>query len=1046
MNRISMRAMALLALSVGPSLALSQRAVAQGVAAVTGRVVQRSTEQPLADVQVMIAGTAVMTRSGDDGRFRVPNAPAGTVTLRVVRLGYAAQSRTITLPAGETVTADFALAPVAVTLDQMRITATGETERRRESGISIGSIDTSKLNPASVTNLSTVLASRTPGLTVLSSSGSTAMGSRIRIRGSNSINLSNDPLLIVDGVRVNNLSTGMSISLAGQTISRMDDLNADDIENIEVIKGPAASALYGTAAASGVIQVTTKRGRAGRARWNAFAEYGLINDVTRYPDNWSQVGTITGGPLNGQRTSRCTTENAVLGAAGVAGACTIRPDSMYRYTPLEGDASPFRQGLRNKYGLNSAGGADVATYFISGEFEREQGVFDPNDLKRANIRANIRAQLRPNLDATVTGGYMASRTGVTFNDNSAQGPLGAGAFGKAFDCRPSTYAQIPGCLAAGDTASRGYFNSNIPASSLWLQEIGSDVDHFTSGLSSNWQPKSWLRALGQAGLDVVQQNDVRFAPPGPALSALGSSFVQGFKLAQRRSLPTYTVQGTATASFEVRDGLQSTTSLSGQYVREEFHQLSAQGQQILPGTESLSGASALFAVGEVNQQIVTLGLFGQQKMAWRDRLFLTMSLRGDRGSTFGADAGYIYYPAASVSWVVSDEPFFPTLPWLTQLRLRSAYGQSGQRPGFRQAQSFFAPVAVRTNNAEQSAVTLGGAGNAELRAERSTEWEGGLESNLLDGRVGMELTYYSKITRDAIVRQVLAPSLGASTDRNANLGTVKNAGFEGLVNADLLERGPARLSASLSYTVNANKLVALGRDVPPILFAPQQHQAGSPLGGFFGRRIESYSDLNGDGIISRVNCPSYGGVNNPQVAGGPACEVVLSANEAYLGSPLPTREASFTSVLTLYRNVRLLALLDYRGGYKQFNATREFRCNSILNCREVNDKSAPLAEQAAATASRMGTYVGYIENAKFIKLREVALTYAAPRELAARLGVDGVSLTVAGRNLRTWAKYTGFDPEVNSGTTSAAFGSFSQIDFLAQPPVRTIVTRLNVNF
>ena len=1046
MSRFAMRALAHLALSMGLSVGLAPRAAGQLVGTVAGRITQRGTERPLADVQVMVAGTAILSRTAEDGRFRLPNAPAGVVTLRVVRLGYAAQSRTLTLPVGESVVADFALAPVAVTLDQMRITATGETERRRESGISIGSIDTSRLNPASVTNLSTVLGSRTPGVSVLSSSGSTALGSRIRIRGSNSINLSNDPLLIVDGVRVNNFSTGLSISLAGQTISRMDDVNAEDVENIEVIKGPAASALYGTAAASGVIQVTTKRGRAGKTRWNSFAEYGMLNDVIRYPDNWSQIGVITGGPLNGQRTSRCTTENSVLGAYAVAGACTIKADSMYRYTPLESDAHPFRQGLRNKYGLNSAGGADNVNYFISGEYEREQGVYDPNELKRANIRTNLHAQLQPNLDATVTGSYMSSRTGVTFNDNSAQGPLGAGAFGKAFDCNPSTYAQIPGCLSAGDTASRGYFNSNIPASSLWLQQVASDVDHFTAGLSTNWQPRSWLRGLGQAGFDIVQQNDKRFAPPGPALSALGTAFSQGFKTAQRRSLPTYSVQGTGTATFEVREGLQSTTSLSGQYVREEFHQLSAQGQQILPGTESLNGASSLFAVGEANQQVVTLGIFGQQKLAWRDRLFFTLSLRGDQGSTFGADAGYIYYPAASLSWVISDEPFFPQLAWLTQLRLRSAYGQSGQRPGFRQAQSFFAPVAVRANGVEQSAITLGGAGNAELRAERSTEWEGGFETNVLDGRVGMELTYYSKVTRDAIVRQVLAPSLGATADRNANLGTVKNAGFEGLVNADVFERGPAKLSATASYTINKNKLVALGRDVPPIIFAPQQHQAGGPLGGFYGRRILSYTDLNSDGIISRVNCPTYGGVNNPQVAGGPACEVVLSAQEAYLGSPMPTREGSFTSALTLYGDFRLTTLLDYRGGYKQFNATRDFRCNQIQNCREVNDKSAPLVEQAAAMASRMGTYAGYIENASFVKLRELALTYVVPRELASRLRLEGISLTVAGRNLHTWSSYSGFDPEVNSGTTNAAFGSFNQIDFLAQPPVRTLVTRLSVNF
>jgi TonB-dependent SusC/RagA subfamily outer membrane receptor len=613
MNGTWMRAATLALLVTLPSRAWAQ----QQPGSIVGRITVRGTDQPLSDVQVLVAGTAVRTRTNEDGRFRLASVAAGSAVLRVVRLGYAAQSRTITVAGGESATADFALAPVALTLDQMVITATGETERRRESGISIGSIDSAQLNPASVTNLSTVLAARTAGVSVLSSTGTSGLGSRIRIRGSNSINLSNDPLLIVDGVRVSNFSTAFSISLAGQTMSRVDDINADDIENIEVIKGPAASALYGTAAASGVIQVSTKRGRAGKTRWNSFAEYGLLNDVITYPQNWSQIGIITGGPLNGQRTSRCTIENVAVGA------CTIVQDSMYRYTPLENPAAtPFRQGFRNKYGLNAAGGADIASYYIAGEFEREQGVYDPNTLKIANLRANLRAQLRPDLDAMVTGSYMSSRTGVTFNDNSAQGPIGAGIFGKAFDCSPATYLQIPGCVGAGDSLSRGYFNSNVPASLLWVQEIGSDVDHLTTGLSTNWQPRQWLRGLGQAGLDMVQQNDVRFVPPG-VLSALGTTFAQGFKIAQRRTTPTYTLLGTATATFDVREGLQSVTSLSGQYVREEFHQLNAQGQVILPGTESLNGASALFAVGESNQRVITLGVFGQEKLAWRDRLFLT---------------------------------------------------------------------------------------------------------------------------------------------------------------------------------------------------------------------------------------------------------------------------------------------------------------------------------------------------------------------------------------------------------------------------------------
>ncbi|HKO15662.1 MAG TPA: SusC/RagA family TonB-linked outer membrane protein, partial [Gemmatimonadaceae bacterium] len=1003
----------------------------------SGRVVDGGSQRALADVQIVVAGATASVRTGEDGRYRLTIVTPGAITLRAVRLGYGAESRVLTVAAGATTTADFALSPVAITLDQMMVTATGETERRRESGISIGTIDTSQLNPASVANLSTVLAARTPGVSVLSSTGSTGMGSRIRIRGSNSINLSNDPLLIVDGVRVNNQTASLAFSLAGQTTSRFDDLNPEDIETIEIIKGPAASALYGTAAASGVIQVTTKRGRAGRTRWNSFGEYGTLNDVTRYPDNWSQIGRLVAAPT--VRVSRCVTENVVLGA------CTAVPDSMYRYQPLENpDATPFRQGYRGVYGMNAAGGADVATYYLSGSVEREQGVYDPNDLVRADIRANVRAELAPNLDASITTGYMSSRTGLTFNDNSAFGPIGAGLLGKAYDCNPSTWTSMPGCAAAGDSSSRGYFNANTPATALWAQQMESDADHFTSGMNTNWQPLPWLRALGQAGVDVVQQNDVRFVPPN-VLPQLGPTFAQGFKYAQRRTLPTYSLQGTATATFQPRDGLQSATSFSGQYVREELHWISAYGQQILPGTESLSGASALFAVGESNQEIVTLGIFGQEKLAWRDRLFLTASLRGDQGSTFGADAGYIYYPAASLSWVVTDEPFMPHYAWLEQLRLRAAYGQSGQRPGFRQAQSFFASAPIRMSGAEQTGITLGGTGNADLRPERSTEWESGLESNFLGGRAGAELTYYHKTTTDALVRQILAPSLGATTDRFANLGRVRNSGLEARVNADVFRRGPASFSATLTYATNHNTLLALGADTLPILFGPQQYHTGYPLGAFFARKILSYRDLNGDGIISRVNCPAHGGVANPQIAGGPACEVVLSDSEQYLGSPLPTREGALTGALTLYQNLRISALLDYRGGFRQYNYTREFRCNGVGDCREVNDASAPLGDQANATASRMGTAAGYIEDASFVKLRELAVTLQAPRHLAARLRLDVLSLTLAGRNLHTWTRYSGFDPEVNSATVGT-FGSFSQVDYLAQPPVRTLLTRVNLTF
>lgn len=212
-------------------------------ATVTGQVTDRATGLPLPEAQIFVAGTPRGSRTGDDGRFRIAGIPAGTVQLRAIRIGYQASSVTITLVADQTATSNFSLVASATTLDEVVVTATGQSELRRESGVSVGRIDTSKVVLAAAPTLSNVLNARSPGLTVTQAGGTTGTSSRIRIRGSNSINLSNDPLLVIDGVRVNNSTTSFSIGLGGQTISRFDDINPEEIESVEVIKGPAAASL-----------------------------------------------------------------------------------------------------------------------------------------------------------------------------------------------------------------------------------------------------------------------------------------------------------------------------------------------------------------------------------------------------------------------------------------------------------------------------------------------------------------------------------------------------------------------------------------------------------------------------------------------------------------------------------------------------------------------------------------------------------------------------------------------------------------------------------
>jgi outer membrane receptor protein involved in Fe transport len=343
------------------------------------------------------------------------------------------------------------------------------------------------------------------------------------------------------------------------------------------------------------------------------------------------------------------------------------------------------------------------------------------------------------------------------------------------------------------------------------------------------------------------------------------------------------------------------------------------------------------------------------------------------------------------------------------------------------------------------AITIGGTGNPTLKPERTREYEFGFDTSILSDRLGLEFTYYDRSTTDALVSRVLPGALGVSASRFENLGEITNRGTETLVRANVVEGRRFKWDATVTYSTNRNKIEELGANIAPILFNfdnVQRHQGGFPAGSYFARRLVSFEDKNGDGKITRINCPTIGNVANPQMPGGPACEIALGDSAEFLGSPLPKRQATISTGFTFFENLRLEGRMDYRGGQTLFNSSEEFRCVALFNCRAVNDRSAPLADQARAAARQAGAFGGYIEDASFWKLREVAATLKVPERFGRQFGASGVSLTVAGRNLGVWTDYTGVDPEVNSVAT----GNYTTADFDAQPQVRQIVTRINVNF
>ncbi len=995
------------------ALLMPSAALAQDPGTVLGTVTDATSGRPLTGVQVSVEGTTHGGLSDESGRFTLTGIPAGTYRLRADFIGYATRVTTIEVVTGATVTSDFRLSPSAVALDAVLVTVTGE-RRRRELGNAVATIEADKvLDVAPVHSMSDLLQGRTGGVQLMRSSGATGMGSRVRIRGASSISLSNEPLVYVDGVRAET-SSAFTVWAGGQSPSRLDDLNPEDVESIEIVKGPAAATLYGTEAANGVIRITTRRGRPGAPRWSAWSEVGVVQDPNSYPLNYA--GLDENGGFFAQR---CLLDFEARGRCTQTG--------LRSYQVLNDPAlSPVADGRRQQHGLSVQGGSEQMRFYLSAELESERGPLElpgpyrdtlltrsvtveervehPQRLDRVNVRANLDARVRPNTTVQVSTGYVSSDLSIVPNDNDSNGVI---------------WSALAGGTNPNDPASAWGFLT--PAESFG-QEVSQTVERFTSSALLRSKPRPWLDLRATVGLDYSNRRDVRFTPRDlgvPGQANLGQRQSNAF------SNYRYTLDAIATARRDLSSTVRSETSVGVQFFRTRFQGTLASGEDLVPGAASI-GAAAQTSSSEQSGEDKTAGVFVQQTFDVADRLFVTAALRADDNSAFGRDFDLIYYPKAGVSWVASDESFFPDLPFLDQLRLRAAWGRSGLQPGSTAALTTLDAFPV-TNGADEttSGVRIGEVGNNLLEPELSTELEAGLDADLLGGRVGVELTFYRKTTSGALVRAPVAPSLGSSATQWVNIGDVLNRGLEAAVRATPLETEKIRWDLSLSGSTNHNELLTLGEDIARIGEGGANFVPGYPLGGSWNLPILDYGDEDGNGIIT-------------------ADELVVSDTLQYLGPTMPRRELSASSTVTLLSRLRLYALLEHRGDFYQANATEWFRCQ-LRRCRALSDRTVSMAEQARAVAAvyhPSQSTGGFSEDASFVKLREVSVTYTVPEVWLSRLGVDRLSVTLAGRNLKTWSDYSGLDPEVNFSGQS----NFGQNDFLTQPPSRYWTLRINVGF
>jgi len=1003
---------------------LAPPGVAAQAGSITGKVTDASGGAPLEAARVLLTATNRIETSGREGQYTFRNVAPGTYQLRVLRLGYRPDTGSVVVTGTEATTLDFAMEAAPVQLDEVVSTATGE-QRKLEIGNAVSTINAAQVAElAPITEFANLISGRAAGVQVLKSSGTTGTGTRIRIRGSNSISLSNEPLYYLDGIRLESGSSSTTLNIGGFSDgstenagpSRINDIVPDDIQDIEIVKGPAAATLYGIQASNGVVRITTKHGTAGPPQWNLFTELGSVSDNNTYPLNFYGRDTTaaTGADFDGF----CN----IL--ANLNGDCT--QTSLQTYQALNNPATrPYKAGLRQSHGANVSGGGDAVTYFVSGTYENEIGPFRlprfeedsvrqvrgsvpdnqlrPNALEKYSVRASINANVSKTFDVDASLGFLSSNTRFIENDNSFLTVNGSG----------TASGNVP-------EVDRGWFF--IPAQ-LFAELANQAANRFTGGFTGNWHPREWLTGRATIGYDVVNRTDVQFFPTGQVADF--SANLAGVRSQNRFDISQTSVDLGASARFQLSDAVGSRTSIGGQFFRDLARGTFATGRGLPAGSGSITGAGSTEAKDTLIESR-SIGSYVEEEINLKQRLFVTGALRFDDNSAFGQNFNATVYPKASVSWLLSDEPFY-NIPAINTLRLRAAFGVSGQQPGTTDALRYYNAVGGKKDGIGTTGVSFASLGNSNLKPERSREFEVGVDAGLFQDRVSVELTYYSKLTRDALILRDIAPSLGASANQFVNLSRIRNRGFELAISSRIIDKPSIAWDVTLSGSTTKNKILELGEGVSPIFVGfYQQHRAGYPAGGYWAPTVQ-FGDANSDGIIDET-------------------EVTLSDSAVFRGSALPTKEASLNSQLAVFGGKVVLGTqFDYRGGHQIDNSLEQFRCFSVQNCRGLYDAGAPLEEQALVQATFLpggGNSVAFLEPGWFIKLRELSLTFEAPERWARAFRASRMSFTLAGRNLWTITDYSGVDPEVNA----FAQDNFASGDFESQAQVRYFTARLNVGF
>lgn len=1048
-------------LGVALLLLLPPPVAAQATGTIAG-VVTSTSGRPLPAAQVFVSGTSVGGITDDRGRFLLLDVPAGPVVVRVELIGYQTEERTLSVAAGESSILDFRLAWSAIALDEIVVTGTGKAFQRKRLGNTIATVDATQLADAAVFSFSELLQAREPSVVGLPSDGATGSGTRIRVRGSNSLFMSNEPVVYVDGIRVDNSGAMESDASGGDSGSRLDDINWESVERVEILKGAAAATLYGSEASSGVIQIFTKRGRPGDARFNVRMEAG----TSAYPD---RVKPNAGFATNAAAAARLSEMFRL----------DLEPFEVFE-ADFVGDM--LERGTAHAVSADVTGGGDDVQYYAAGRYSSEDGPLGAQELggardKVRRIQANTSLTFLPRerLTLRLTTGFTDGAVGTFFRNNiptaapisSAMmaSPDQAQCAASSLDLSRMFGRSTPVCTGAGDPWGSFFFGTAREAMQFEWTEASR---HLTGTAGLSWMATPGVTVDALAGLDQVDQRATWTWPFGWQVDGVaGNPSNEGRREILNRTHRELTLDTKVAWSARFGGDLTSDLVAGMQAFRSHSWFVGpVVGQGFAgPGVE-LIGAAEITSGADNFHSKVSLGTYLQEQIGYRDWIFATLGARFDKTSAFGREAGSAFYPKASLSAIPSELSSWG-VSWLPTLRLRAAYGQSGLQPGAFDKLTTYAPV----RTPEGAGVDPQSIGNPDLEPERATEVELGVEAETLDGRVALNVTYWDRTTKDALFPLPVPAAGGFLASQLDNIGQVDAHGWELRFDVLAVDVPDATLrlfanGAYLSETVTSMGGAPLRR----IGYSRYKNALaeGYAPGSLFGVRLlpvcgpgidrTCYSpgstvpfDSNEDGVPDSVMefqafLSSLEGIPLTHVALSPMRDDEDGDGDYldhYLGKTTPDWQGSFGGTLTLWNRLTVDALFEYRAGnFSVSNLTDAFRNNLVTNTRAVAELESTLLDPSTRTDAdrrldaamkwatglkglNAHTGMNLVEAGDFIRWRELGVSFRLPEAWTRPTGFDDVTLGATARNLMIWTGYGGTDPEANQVSRCGGGGEAS---------------------